>query len=93
MITTKDRIWLEKVIDECFSSTDECNVRDQKLEGFSMLVKGMVKNIEKNIDETEVLWENDPTSSELKARFNLLRRCLSYLERYCHEKLEGGENG
>ena len=91
MIDQRDKRWLKKVLKECFDSRNNKSSKDKwLLEGFSMLVRNMVKNIKKELDETRALWKKDPTSVELKKKFDSLARCLFYLERFCREKIERG---
>jgi hypothetical protein len=87
MISQKDEKWLRKALKECFGSNK--TTKDKKLlQGFSMLVRNMVRSIEEELIETQALWEKNPASEELRQRFDSLARCLSYLERYCREKIE-----
>lgn len=89
MISKQDEKWLKKTLKDSFgNSKHKVNKNKKSLEGFSMLVRNMVKNMEDNLDKTKALWEKDPASEELRERFELLTRCLFYLERYCREKIE-----
>lgn len=88
MTNQEDKKWLKKVLKECFdNSNDKPGKNEQLLEGFSMLARNMVKNMQKNLNEIRALWEKDPASEELREKFDLLTRCLFYLERYCREKI------
>lgn len=86
MIELKDRDWLKKTFEECF--TEEVSTKnDRKLEGFSILVRNIVRNIEQQLEETQKLWECNPLSEELKNKFDSLKKCLLYLEKYSREKI------
>jgi len=88
MIDSKDEKWLKRALKECFDSGNgKANKGRRLLEGFSMLVRNMVKNLEDDLAEAEALWQKEPTSRELKKKFDSLARCLFYLERYCREKI------
>ncbi|MCG2713359.1 MAG: hypothetical protein L6308_00725 [Candidatus Omnitrophica bacterium] len=88
MIDQRDEKWLKKVLKECFDGRNDKPSKDKwLLEGFSMLVRNMVENIEKNLNEMRTLWEREPTSKELKEKFDALAKCLFYLKRYCREKI------
>jgi len=89
MIDTKDERWLKKALNECFESRSKKVSKDrQLLEGFSMLVRYAAQNMKDNLDKTRALWEEDPASKELREKFDSLANCLSYLERYCREKID-----
>lgn len=89
MIDPKDEKWLKKALKQCFGNINEKTSKDKiLLEGFSMLIRNMVKNIENDLAETRKLWKKNPASEELKEKFDSLARCLFYLERYCREKVE-----
>ncbi len=90
-LSREDEKWLKKSLKECFARIKhEPDKKERLLEGFSMLVRNMVRNIENELDEIKRLWEKNPGSKELRQRFESLSRCLSYLEKYCREKI-GGE--
>ena len=88
MIDQKDEKWLKKVLKECFDGRKNKPSKDEwLLEGFSMLVRNMVKNIEEDLSRTRTLWEREPTSKELKEKFDVLAKNLFYLKKYCREKI------
>ena len=88
MIGQRDERWLKEVLSEfCEVSSEKPSKEGALLEGFSMLVRNMVKNIEKNLSEARELWQDDPGSAELKEKFDTVENCLIYLERYCREKI------
>lgn len=88
MIDTKDERWLKKALKECFENRGKKVSKDkQLLEGFSMLIRYTVQNMKDNLDKTRALWEENPASEELREQFDSLANCLSYLERYCREKI------
>ena len=88
MIRLEDEKWLEESLNQCFTSIkDEPDKKERLLEGFSMLVRNMVRGIEKEVAEAKSLWEKNPESEELKQRFESLSTSLFYLEKYCREKI------
>ena len=91
MISVQDKIWLKRVLEDCFYDIHNEDADEKKLKAFGMLVRGMLKNIQRNLHETQALWEKDAASKELREKFALLKQCLSYLERYCIDKIEGGK--
>jgi len=89
MVDSKDEKWLEKALKNCFSNSNGKSDKDAKLlEGFSMLVLNIAKNLQDDLAEAKALWQREPASRELKEKFDSLARRLFYLERYCREKIE-----
>jgi len=89
MIDLKDEKWLKKALKECFDTRNKKITKDKKLlEGFSMLIRYTVQNMKDNLDETKALWEENPASKEIREKLDSLTNCLSYLERYCREKID-----
>lgn len=72
----KDKIWLEKTLNEV-----ETQMRKNNIEGFKAAIKNLDKNIIKVLDEMESLWETDATSKEMREKFRLLRHYLDYMKR------------
>lgn len=77
----KNEVWLKKALKEV-----ESQMRENNLEGFKVVIKSLDKDAMKVLDEAEGLWEIDPSSKEIREKFQLLRHYLDYLMRFC----EGG---
>lgn len=89
MAKLKDEKWLKKILTDCFSDASGKAIDDEKLlEGFSMLLRHMLRNMENNLKELRALWEKDPRSETLREKFDSLAKCLFYLDRFCQEKIE-----
>ena len=98
MFFVEEEKWIKKVITECLGDEASEDTYRRRLEGFSMLVAVMASGMEKKLAEAKLLWEKDPQSQELKQILDLLGRSLSYLRRFCKEKIspkyqKGGKDG
>ena len=86
MLRHEDKRWLAETLNHCLDGPEAKDAREQKLlKGFSMLIKLMAENMESALKEAWVLWEIEPTSPELRKKFNALGACLSGLKRYCED--------
>jgi len=61
----------------------ENQMRDNNLEGFRAVVKVVVRDALKALEDTQAEWEIDHNSQELREKFHLLRHYLDYLRRFC----------
>lgn len=75
---SKDEIWLKETLSDI-----EVQMRENHLEGFKAVVKSVVRDAMKALEDTQVEWEVDHNSQELREKFHLLRHYLGYLKRYC----------
>lgn len=73
----KDEVWLRTVLLDV-----ENQMRQNNLEGFKAVVKVLAKDSLKALEDTEVEWELDHDSQELREKFHLLRHYLDYLRRF-----------
>jgi len=73
----KDEVWLRGVLFDV-----ENQMRENNLEGFKAVVKVLAKDSLKALEDTEVEWELDHNSQELREKFHLLRHYLDYLRRF-----------
>ena len=78
----KNEIWLEKALGEI-----ETQMRQNNLEGFKAIVKSLVRDAMKALEDTEVEWELDHNSKEIREKFAVVRHCLDYLKRFCEGKV------
>jgi len=74
----KDELWLRTVFADV-----ENQMRENNLEGFRAVVKVLVKDALKALEDTQVEWELEHNSQELREKFHLLRHYLDYLRRFC----------
>jgi hypothetical protein len=88
MMDPKDNLWLDKAFGECLGKNEATGKEGRLLEGFSMLVRSIAKNAQKDIDEIDRLLHEGPESEDLPERLESLKRRLFYLERYCMEKID-----
>jgi len=73
----KDEVWLRSVLFDV-----EKQMRENNLEGFRAVVKVLARDSLKALEDTEVEWELDHNSRELREKFHLLRHYLDYLRRF-----------
>jgi len=73
----KDEVWLRGVLFDV-----ENQMRENNLEGFKAVVKVLARDSLKALEDTEVEWELDHNSQELREKFHLLRHYLDYLRRF-----------
>ena len=83
MIDPEDEAWLERTLEDCFDNRPDNTKNGQNLKSFKILVRNLVKNIEKKVDEAQLLWEIEPESKELRQKFYSLNKYLFYLKRFC----------
>ncbi|MFC1703214.1 hypothetical protein ACFL1E_00325 [Candidatus Omnitrophota bacterium] len=88
MINPQDEQWLKQALQECFEETTVTTKDVKKLEAFGMLIDRYVKIIEDSLLEIKMLYLLDPESQEVKDKLDTLKRNLSYLRRYCREKVK-----
>lgn len=91
MVSSQDEQWLRQVLQECFRTK---TVDDKKLlENFSMVIRHMVENMQRELNHAQTLWETHPESGLLREKFAMLARCLCYLDKFCRGKIdrEGGK--
>ncbi len=77
----EDEAWLNKVINDIWKDTDAKGL--SKFDCFKSVIKSMLIDALKALEDTEVEWESDHNSQELREKFHLLRHYLDYLKRYC----------
>ena len=77
MVAMKDEVWLRSVLFDV-----ENQMRENNLEGFKAVVKVLARDSLKTLENTEVEWELDHNSQELREKFHLLRHYLDYLRRF-----------
>lgn len=73
----KDEVWLRTALIDV-----ENQMRENNLEGFKSVVKILARDSLKALEDTEVEWELDHNSQELRKKFHLLRHYLDYLRRF-----------
>ncbi|MBU3959179.1 hypothetical protein KJ644_05310 [Candidatus Dependentiae bacterium] len=73
----KDEPWLRTVLADV-----ENQMRENNLEGFRAVVKVLVKDALKTLEDTRVEWELEHNSQELREKFHLLHHYLDYLRRF-----------
>jgi len=73
----KDEVWLRSVLFDV-----ENQMRENNLEGFKAVVKVLARDSLRALENTEVEWELDHNSQELREKFHLLRHYLDYLRRF-----------
>lgn len=73
---TKDKFWLRIALADVKNQ-----MRENNLEGFRTVVKVLVKDALKALEDTQVGWELEYNSQELRGKFYLLRHYLDYLRR------------
>ena len=74
----KEELWLKTMLSEV-----ENQMRENNFEGFKAVVKVVVRDALKALEGTQVEWEIDHNSQELREKFHLLRHYLDYLRRFC----------
>ena len=88
IITKEDEQWLANQLKDCFKDSHEFSKKDIRLQGFSAIIRHMVKNMDRSLVEIIELYKKDPGSDELERKFTFLKKSLFYLERYCGEKIK-----
>lgn len=73
----KDEVWLRTVLLDV-----ENQMRENNLEGFKAVVKVLARDSLKALEDTEMEWELNHNSQELREKFHLLRHYLDYLRRF-----------
>lgn len=74
----EDEVWLRTVLFDV-----ESQMRENNLEGFKAVVKVVIRDALKALEDTRVEWELDHNSQELRERFHLLHHYIDYLRRFC----------
>jgi hypothetical protein len=77
------------VLKGCLKNIPKNDNKSNDLEAFRAIVSSLVGDIEKMVNETWAVWELEPDSKELRERFHLLERCLSYIRRFCEGRIKG----
>lgn len=77
----EDEAWLNKVIDDIRKEADAKGL--SKFVCFKLVIKSVLIDALKALEDTEVEWELDHNSQELREKFHLLRHYLDYLKRHC----------
>ena len=90
MFSLEDERWLKKVFAECFPGADEQIYKD-RLKGFSMIVKNIIENMQRQLNQASRIWEKEPDSREVKKAFDLLKKNLFCLKKFCAEKIKPAE--
>ena len=80
-IKKENEEWLKKVIDDIWKEADAKGLN--KFDCFKLVIKSVLVDALKALEDTEVEWELDHNSQELREKFHLLRHYLDYLTRYC----------
>jgi hypothetical protein len=73
----KDELWLRDVL-----TNVEIQIRENNLEGFRAIVKILVKDALKALEDIQIKGKLEYNSQELKERFHLVCHYLNYLERF-----------
>ena len=89
MIQASEIEWLRKALDGGIEQEKAEAACDKRLEGFSLLVRHMVKRISGHLDEMRCLAKECPASDELVEMIEMALNSLRYLERFCREKIAG----
>jgi len=84
-IKRDDEKWLKKAIDDVFREAK--SKRLKKFDCFKTVMKNVLGDVLKTLEETEVDWELDHNSQELREKFHLLHHYLDYLKRFCEGKV------
>lgn len=74
---TKDEMWLRDVL-----AGVENQMRENNLEGFMAVVKVLVKDASKALEDAKIEWELDHNSQELREKFHVVGHYLDYLRRF-----------
>jgi len=77
--------WLKKAIEDIFKET-----RSKGLGKFACLkavMRSVLVDALKALEDTQVEWELDHNSQELREKFHLLYHYLGYLKRFCEGKV------
>lgn len=76
--------WLKKVIDEVFNEAKSKGLN--KFACFKAVMRNILVDALKALEDTQVEWELDHNSQELREKFHLLHHYLDYLKRFCEGK-------
>jgi len=76
--------WLRKVINDVFKEAKSKGL--DKLNCFMAVVRSVLVDALKALEDTEVEWELDHNSQELREKFLLLHHYLDYLKRFCESR-------
>ena len=87
MHSLDDERWLKKVLDECLGDSDDA-IYKKRLEGFSMIVRNIAENMQKQVDRASSIWEKDPASPQVKAALDIVKKNLFCLKKFCEEKID-----
>jgi len=84
-IKRDDEKWLKKAIDDVFREAKSKGLK--KFDCFKAVIKSVLNNAFKALEDIEVEWELDHNSQELREKFHLLHHYLDYLKRFCEGKV------
>jgi len=84
-IKRDDEKWLKKVIDDVFREVKSKGLK--KFDCFKAVMRSVLGDALKALEDTEVEWELNHNSQELREKFHLLYHYLSYLKRFCEGKV------
>jgi len=80
-----DEEWLKKVINGVFNEAKSKGLG--RLNCFKAVMRSVLVDALKALEDTEVEWELDHASQELREKFHLLHHYLDYLKRFCEGKV------
>lgn len=83
-IKKDDEKWLVEAINNVFNEAKSKGL--DKLNCFKVVIKSVLVDALKILEDTEVEWELDHDSQELREKFHLLHHYLDYLRRFCERK-------
>lgn len=79
-----DEKWLKQAISEVFKEVK--SKRLTKSDCFKAVMKSVLSDALKALEDTEAEWELDHNSQKLREEFHLLHHYLGYLKRFCERK-------
>jgi uncharacterized protein (UPF0335 family) len=83
-IKKSDEKWLVEAINDVFKEAKSKGL--DKLNCFKAVMKSVLSDALKALEDTEAEWELDHNSQELREKFLLLHHYLGYLKRFCERK-------
>lgn len=84
-IKKSDEKWLVEAINDVFKEAKSKGL--DKLNCFKAVIQSVLADALKVLKDTEVEWELDHASQELREKFHLLHHYLDYLKRFCEAKV------
>jgi len=84
-IKKEDEEWLKRVIDDVFKKAKSKGL--SKFACFKAVTRSVLVDALKVLEDTDVEWEIDHKSQELREKFHLLRHYLDYLKRFCEGRV------